>query len=496
MKNNIIKKITLITAFAGAIFVMLPSGVDTATTYPTGTLLKQVKYPTVYYVASDGRRYPFPDAGTYYTWKSDFSEVIELSKYYMRKVGKGHAYVTTRPGKRPVKFVGDPKVYVVSEGGHLHWILNETVAKDIYGQNWNKLITELPRKNIESYVFGEDITDADQYNKRTELRNAKSVQSELVSRDALYKKKVYRSWRTASVPRDKPALKALSENISGSLVPRFKPEITAYTLNTPYENEEVTFKFKTYSANSKIFVNDTIIDSGMKITLKLKEGKNNIDIRVVDEKKQSITYSIRLNRLPPDDNNLLKGFRENLSDKISPKFDPDILEYDISAQSYEEILKLRIYKRSTKAKVYVNGKLVKSRYYTNISLDDGKNTVRIAVIAQNGDIKTYKIHVDKANKSKADDAKLKSLRINLKDKLDPQFDPDIGEFNVEATQDENRITVSASPVLKTSTIYINGKIRTKRAINLVPGFNQVKIVSESLDGSKVVHIINIEKARN
>ena len=65
---------------------------------------------SVYYLASNGKRYVFPTEKTYYSWYKDFSGVktITTEKMYTYDIG-GNA--TMRPGTWMIKLTTDPKIY-------------------------------------------------------------------------------------------------------------------------------------------------------------------------------------------------------------------------------------------------------------------------------------------------------------------------------------------------------------------------------------------------
>jgi len=112
----------------------------------------------VYYFASDGRRYVFPNEKVYFTWYPSFSAVRTISIVDMTKVPIG-GNVTYRPGSRPVKFQTDNKVYAVDHNGLLRWIKTAKVAKDIYGEDWASKVDDINESFYVNYKFGDPITN-------------------------------------------------------------------------------------------------------------------------------------------------------------------------------------------------------------------------------------------------------------------------------------------------------------------------------------------------
>ncbi len=115
----------------------------------------------VYYLANNGKRYVFPNEGTFYSWYKDFSSLIEVPFSELVSYPLG-GNVTYRAGYKMIKITTDPKVYAVGRGGVLHWVTSETVARRLYGSDWNKQIHDVPDEFFVNYTVGAPIyTDSD-----------------------------------------------------------------------------------------------------------------------------------------------------------------------------------------------------------------------------------------------------------------------------------------------------------------------------------------------
>ena len=134
------------------IFGLFADSTSVSTETPTGSLIKLscpngagVNDPcrSVYYLASDARRYVFPNENTYYSWYADFSNVSEVSSTEMASYAIG-GNVTMRPGTYLVKITTDPKVYAVEAGGKLRWVNSEETASTLYGTAWASKIVDVP----------------------------------------------------------------------------------------------------------------------------------------------------------------------------------------------------------------------------------------------------------------------------------------------------------------------------------------------------------------
>jgi hypothetical protein len=113
----------------------------------------------VYYLGYDGKRYAFPNAGTYFTWYADFSSVKTVTAAELASYVLG-GNVTYRPGTRLVKIQSDPKVYAVEPGGALRGIGSEAIAVALYGPSWNTRIDDVSDAFFTNYTVGTPLETA------------------------------------------------------------------------------------------------------------------------------------------------------------------------------------------------------------------------------------------------------------------------------------------------------------------------------------------------
>lgn len=90
---------------------------------------------TVYYIGADGRRHAFPNPRVYFTWFSNFAGVRTIGPVDLATILLG-ANITYRPGIRLVKFLSDPRVYLVDRSRVLRWVKTAEDAQAIYGSSW------------------------------------------------------------------------------------------------------------------------------------------------------------------------------------------------------------------------------------------------------------------------------------------------------------------------------------------------------------------------
>ncbi len=134
---------------AGILGLVQPS---TALGASAGDLIKG-SLSTVYYYGYDGSRYTFPNEKTYMTWYTDFSDVTTISDSALADITLA-GNVVYRGGARWVKIQSDPRVYIVSTSGALHWLESESVATSYAGSDWASFIDDVPDGFFSDYAVG------------------------------------------------------------------------------------------------------------------------------------------------------------------------------------------------------------------------------------------------------------------------------------------------------------------------------------------------------
>jgi hypothetical protein len=152
------RKIFFVFAIVAISLMGMPVHTAKAATVSAGSLIK-ASGAAVYYYASNGKRFVFPNEKTYKTWFNDFSSVVTITDAELAAIQIG-GNIVYRPGTRLVKITTDPKVYAVSARGTLHWITSETLANQLYGATWNQMIDDVSDAFFTNYTYGADITSA------------------------------------------------------------------------------------------------------------------------------------------------------------------------------------------------------------------------------------------------------------------------------------------------------------------------------------------------
>lgn len=113
----------------------------------------------VYWYATNGRRYVFPNPRTFYTWFTpyDLANIDWISDSELAAISIG-GNVSYRPGSRLIKITTDPKVYAVDTFGRIRWIESESVAIALYGSRWHTLVDDVPDAFFATYTVGASIS--------------------------------------------------------------------------------------------------------------------------------------------------------------------------------------------------------------------------------------------------------------------------------------------------------------------------------------------------
>lgn len=155
----------------------LPAQAATLNTYIKGSS------PTVYWYASNGRRFVFPNAPTFQSWQTPTTPAVNtISDVELFTIPIG-GNMTYRPGSRLVKITTDPKVYAIARYGVLRWVTSEAVAQALYGQNWAQMVDDLPDGYFSNYTIGAPINSGTDYNASNEY-NAVSNPGDNISTQA------------------------------------------------------------------------------------------------------------------------------------------------------------------------------------------------------------------------------------------------------------------------------------------------------------------------
>ncbi|WHY88306.1 cadherin-like beta sandwich domain-containing protein [Neobacillus novalis] len=183
-------------------------------------------------------------------------------------------------------------------------------------------------------------------------------------------------------------------------------EITGIKLDQPFssdvkeysatvENDVQTFKLLVEGSNpaSSIFINGQTVTSGKEETFSLQTGINTFLITVSDGSQTANTYTLTITR-KQSANNLLQTITLSAG-ALSPAFSSAITDYTVQVTNDVNAIMITPTAIDKTATIAVNGTLVKGAG-VSVKLPDGKTDIIIVVTAENGDKRTYTLHVTKA----------------------------------------------------------------------------------------------------
>ena len=173
----------------------------------------------------------------------------------------------------------------------------------------------------------------------------------------------------------------------GTFDTAFDKDVTVYTLTVPYDTKEVILSGSLEDILSTV--------DGL-FKYELTEDKTTAIITVTAEDGSTKVYTVYIVKEKPSvvstpvvyyysSNNYLKTLEAK---GYEIKFDRDILEYELSVNNDVKSLDITAIAEDSRSRVEITG---------NENFKTGKNTVIISVKAENGDVREYKLIVNRKN---------------------------------------------------------------------------------------------------
>ena len=108
-----------------------------------GSVVKKADTSALYLVGQDKTLHVFMHQNIYNSWFNDFTPVEVIADHCFGEVEIGNP-VSYRPGAVMVKNTISPSVYIVLPDYRLKKVANETVARELFGSDWNTRIVDVP----------------------------------------------------------------------------------------------------------------------------------------------------------------------------------------------------------------------------------------------------------------------------------------------------------------------------------------------------------------
>lgn len=240
----------------------------------------------------------------------------------------------------------------------------------------------------------------------------------------------------------------------------FKRDKYEYTTEVPNNVSEVEIYAE------KLDNKATVQGTGKK---QLKEGKNTFEVKVIAEDgKTTKTYKLTINRKAIEEEPTESGENRLKSLGIKPEeydftgFKSDVTEY--SAEVPNEIEEIEVYAKAIDSNAQITG-------IGMIELKEGQNELKIEVIAENGDKKTYTLTVTRKTaetttspvEEKFGLSKLTIAGVTLS----PKFDVETYEYTLNLSKDLSSLDITAKANDENATIEIVGNENLKQGENVI-----------------------------
>ena len=274
-----------------------------------------------------------------------------------------------------------------------------------------------------------------------------------------------------NIKRTKSSINTLSDiTVSeGTLTPEFNSNITSYTVNVDGNISSIDVS-ATLTDSRATIISGTGIHS-------LNVGDNNIVIRVESESGSILDYNINVIRAKKNINDLSMI---KVDGKEIENFSSDTLEYDLGDVNYSKTkINVEAILKDADSSVKGDGE---------ISLKTGDNEIVLTVTAQNGEEKTYKLHV---NRIKNDNANLSLLSV-MGYTLTPDFDKDTLYY--ETTVEEEKSILTKEEVTAVAEDK-NASISKQDNIELSTTVDNIYKVTVTAEDGKTIKIYTIKVNR-
>ncbi|MEG0726442.1 MAG: cadherin-like beta sandwich domain-containing protein [Erysipelothrix sp.] len=205
-------------------------------------------------------------------------------------------------------------------------------------------------------------------------------------------------------------------------------------------------------------------------TVRLRGGKNIINVRVTADHGNVNQYVFTINKAISD-NNELTSITSNLFE--IEDFNPETLEYNVTIPYTEERLNL---------KTETKHPLTEVSKHQGIELLTGTNRVEILATAESGRIETYSLNITMKPNA---DARLKSIMTKPEGTMEPEFNADTYKYTLNVNNEVDIIDFEAKPMIQSTVMSGDGKHELKL------GSNIIEIKTRAEDGSPATYTIDV-----
>lgn len=198
----------------------------------------------------------------------------------------------------------------------------------------------------------------------------------------------------------------------------FTKQRTSYDVKVSSSVDSVKITAKPEDSGDRVRIDGSLVDESddYKKTVSLKSGKNEIKVKVTDSKDNQRTYILNITRGNSSDSEQDDVFLTNLeTNEGDIDFSEDETSYKLNVDNDVEDITITAEPEDEEYLVTINGKQITSGddYEKKISLDEGKNTIKIVVEDEVNDKKrTYTLTVNRKESEKAEQIESNSNKEN------------------------------------------------------------------------------------
>lgn len=246
------------------------------------------------------------------------------------------------------------------------------------------------------------------YESLSDFRNAKDKQKDVTQCEEEYvinvKKTTGSSYDDDS--QDPIYLSKLELN-KGDIT--FTKQRTSYDVKVSSSVDSIKITAKPEDSSDRVRIDGSLVDDSddYKKTVSLKNGKNEIKVKVTDSKDNQRTYTLNITRgsssAAEQDDVFLSNLETNEGDI---DFSQDETSYKLDVDNDVDSIKITAEPEDEEYLVTINGKELTSGddYEKEISLAEGKNTIKVVVEDEVNDKKrTYTLTVNREESEKAEE---------------------------------------------------------------------------------------------
>ena len=220
---------------------------------------------------------------------------------------------------------------------------------------------------------------------------------------------------------------------------------------------------------TEVEVYGTALDKNAKVEgvgkVALKEGNNTVKVTVTAEAGNTKTYTLTIKRKTAAEETAENGEARLKSLGIKPEeydfkgFDSEKTEY--SAEVPNEVDEIEVYATAMNSSAQITGTGM-------IELKEGKNELKVEVIAANGAKKTYTLEVTRKEKDGATEEKFGLASLSIEGlTLKPSFKVGTYEYTVELTENLTALNIQAKANDKEATVEVYGNESLKQGENII-----------------------------